>query len=163
MEERGETKHVVEVERIDTTTDEGKMRLREIIAEEHAHALLASERALEINRRAADYFHGRRKWGSDADRREGRDWRAAMMTELCSTFHVLEGMPGVSPWDPDLLDQNARGRSPAEKAAIAFVLKVWNGDHKWRVGRFDAVSSMAQWDLKNRAAFEAWVRFPWWP
>ncbi|MFY0542485.1 hypothetical protein [Nannocystis pusilla] len=31
----------------------------------------------------------------------------------------------------------------------------------WRVGSFNAVTAIAQWDDEHRAAFLAWARDPW--
>lgn len=86
------------------------------------------------------------------------------MSVLAASFHAIAELPGVRPWNADVFDKAARaGLSPASKACAQFVLSVWNPDHKWRCGRFDAVASIARWDLLHRRAFAAWARFPWWP
>lgn len=97
------------------------------------------------------------------------------MTELCESFHVLRGKPGVRPWDQYTFARWASGGEPttAVSFAAAFVLSVWNGstpadggwwnDPPYNVGRFDIVEAMAYWDHSNKTAFFAWCENPFWP
>lgn len=97
------------------------------------------------------------------------------MQLLCESFPVLMGVPGAWPWDQFKFAEWASGpgATHASGQAAAFVLSVWNGgtpdDGGWwneapySVGRFDVVEAFACWDARQKAAFEAWCKNPFWP
>jgi hypothetical protein len=98
---------------------------------------------------------------------------AERMSQLCESFHALQGWAGVRPWNQLAFAKYASGPAPtaASRQAAAFVLSVWNGgnhDAWWnkkpyRVGIFDAVNGIARWDSHMQAAFIAWCQDPFWP
>ena len=113
------------------------------------------------------------------------------MTLQALAFHVLSpNIPGVSPWEPLDLYKWICERPPVTGAtyhAVRFLLCLWNRqgfrDMEERasedefplfskkelarlgepLGEFDAMEALASWDRRNRAAFVAWCRDPWWP
>lgn len=90
--------------------------------------------------------------------------RMARLRAMCSSFPALEGAPGIEPWEPDVLDEWAAGPDGESGArhAAAFVLELWDSRARWRVGVFEFVVAMRQWDEQNRQAFLAWAKTPWW-
>lgn len=95
------------------------------------------------------------------------------MSRLAEAFDVLEGRPGVRPWDIDQLHTHALldGTSESTRHAIRFVLDVFNSqaidvldrEADKELGHFRSVEALAGWDAGNRAAFVAWASAPWWP
>jgi hypothetical protein len=87
------------------------------------------------------------------------------MEELALSFPTLEGRPGVTPWEPDELDQWASGPAPSHGGLCAarFVLAVWDPRHTWQCGRFDLMEALGCWDTNHRGAFVHWAGQPWWP
>ena len=81
---------------------------------------------------------------------------------LADSFHSLDGLPHIQPWQPDMLDAFAAkaGLCHAEKLCVRFLLHVWNSTVKWRVGRFDPIEAYHCWDAQNWSAFVAWVNKP---
>lgn len=83
------------------------------------------------------------------------------LSELCATFPALRGMEGTAPWDADRLATRWHTASGGERAAICFVLNVWNHHARWHCGPF-TMNDFSRLDEDNRAAFVAWAREPWW-
>lgn len=91
--------------------------------------------------------------------------RVSRFRALCRSFPTLQSAPGIEPWDAEALDQWADGPAcaPACRHAAAFVLAVWSPWKWWRVGPFQVVKAIQEWDEQHRAAFAAWAEAPWWP
>jgi len=106
-----------------------------------------------------------------AQMREG-DNRLAIAT-LASAFHALAKADGLDPWDPAALYHWAieHLHTDAELHCARFVLAVWNQvdfdemntKHNNRLGHFEALEALADWDHAHRAAFATWTADPWWP
>jgi hypothetical protein len=90
---------------------------------------------------------------------------AAKMTALCLTFPCLRGMPGVSPWRPEVLARRVGTMSSGEQAAAQFVLGVWSGGSYPRIAPFDLIKAMRAWgdDREHVAAVRAFMAEPFWP
>lgn len=111
---------------------------------------------------------------------------AERFVELCQDFPALQGAPvpfitgaGVEPWDVSrFMVWACSGLSHGEGCAARFVLSVWNPETDWvkqarlegialrrasSLKRFDVHEAMGVWDRKNRAAFLAWAKEPFWP
>lgn len=90
---------------------------------------------------------------------------------LARAFHVLRDADGLDPWDPERLYAFATTASETTRDAVRFVLSVWNdecipyldGASEVKLGAFNVVEAMAQWDHANRTAFVTWAEAPWWP
>ena len=101
---------------------------------------------------------------------QGSDFHNEAMSRLAEAFHVLDGVPGVRPWDAVQLRGWLEGsnRSSSRHAAL-FVLNVWNPNsvdhpkdpHPWPP--FDVHDAWQCWDNDNRGAFLGWAETPWWP
>ena len=99
------------------------------------------------------------------------------MSTLAEAFHVLDGVPGVRPWDcVRLYDWATTSGAPtgATREAVRCVISIWNtsslasldednDDEDARLGPFDVVTAMARWDAGNQTAFSTWAADPWWP
>lgn len=106
-----------------------------------------------------------------AQMREGNNRVAIVL--LARAFHALEHAAGLDPWDPEALYHWSveNLHTDGEQHCARFVLSLWNQDdfddfdaeHDNRLGRFDALRSVADWDHAHRAAFAVWTLDPWWP
>lgn len=103
------------------------------------------------------------------------------MSALAESFHVLEGRPGVRPWDAAVFYASLKAggwTSGASRQAGLFVLTVWNSTHDWQLPlytwkgdkqvkageeRWNSVLAIGGWDDRNRAAYRAWCAAPWFP
>lgn len=122
--------------------------------------------AEELIARARDFATQAR-----AQMRDGNN-RDAIVT-LARAFHGLDRADGLDPWDPHVLYRWSieHLHTDAEQHCARFILSVWNrtdfdrteAEHGDRLGPFDALRAMAQWDHAHRAAFAAWTADPWWP
>lgn len=86
---------------------------------------------------------------------------------LASCFPSLRGKPGVSPFDYQAFDRWGSTASPAERAAVCFVLTVFSGagrvgaEDVWRAGPFRLIQTQHM-DDTARAVVADWVRDPVW-
>lgn len=87
------------------------------------------------------------------------------MLALARSFPTLGAAPGLSPWEPEALDDWACGPVPGSGAfhAARFVLAVWRPYGVWECGTFDVMRALAVWDRTHRGAFLTWASDPWWP
>lgn len=108
------------------------------------------------------------------------------MTELALSFPSMRhNVPGIGPWDAQLLEAWTAGPAPSHGGlfTVRFLLAVWQGrsgtiGHSrrtkdglysfpvvsyFRCGPFDIVDALGTWDYAHRAAFFAWAKDPWWP
>jgi hypothetical protein len=81
---------------------------------------------------------------------------------LALTFPTLRNADGVCPFNADRLDAWTRSGAAtnASRQAAAFVLNVYNHDHKWKCGPFNLGLAFGVWDQHHRAAFQAWAMNP---
>ncbi len=93
------------------------------------------------------------------------------MELLCSMFPCLRHMPGTDPWNPLTLAAQWNMASSGERAAIQFVISVWDP-----CGLYDTSMWASEWsfppftlahfsalDEDNRKAVLAWFAAPFWP
>jgi hypothetical protein len=85
---------------------------------------------------------------------------------LAAQFPILKQAPGVSPWDPKVLEVWAA--TPATLDARAgwaarFVLNLWNSTEGWQAGWFDAYQAFEDWDEAHRRAFLSRAQAPFHP
>jgi DNA primase len=67
----------------------------------------------------------------------------------------------IETWNPDALDSRAGKFSSGERAALQFLLHVWNPFQKWQMGSFN-IGVLDTWDRAHRNALAQWVSNPWW-
>jgi hypothetical protein len=96
------------------------------------------------------------------------------MTRLALSFPSLQGAAGIDPWRPRaFVTWVCASTLPSSgQHAARFVLEVWGPRADWRLvadhlalrgdrlGSFDVVEAMRQWDAVHRAAFVAWAAAP---
>lgn len=111
----------------------------------------------------------------------GRLTTAERFAELYLSFPALTAAPlppliGGS-WDVvPFMRWTCSGISHGERVTARFVLGVWNPGTDWvkqarldgikhgaTLKRFDLLEAMGVWDRKNRDAFIAWCKEPFWP
>ena len=88
------------------------------------------------------------------------------ISALAQLFPVLrKGAPGLTPWDPEQLDQWGSGPSPSagSRHAVRFVLAVWHDSRPWRSGPFNLIQAVRVWDDAHLEALRTWLRSPWLP
>jgi hypothetical protein len=90
------------------------------------------------------------------DQPEGR------IVVLARSFPSLAGVPGIDPWDAEILSQwlIEEVREPAPMYAAGFLLTVMNDSHEDDF--FNLHEALAAWDEEHREAFLVWCRDPWW-
>lgn len=86
------------------------------------------------------------------------------MTTFALTFPSVAKASGVNLWDANTFDRWAAETpiSHGELVTARFLLAVWDSNHQWRCGRFDAMEALQVWDPRHRDAFLAWAEDPWW-
>lgn len=86
------------------------------------------------------------------------------VSALALTFHSLGHATGIAPFNARELEFWARGPAgtSGSRAAAGFVLQVYNATTVWKLGPFNLVQAVQQWDRENLAAFKAWAQDPWW-
>lgn len=82
--------------------------------------------------------------------------------KLVDSFEMSH-LHGLKPWDALLADRGVAGRSDGEKEVLRFLLGVWDPGTEWQAGPFNLFDALRTWDPPRVAAFQAWVREPWWP
>jgi hypothetical protein len=88
-------------------------------------------------------------------------------------FHALAKADGIDPWDPDLLYRWSLEHlhTHAERHCARFILAQWNQtdydemdlENSRRLGHFEALEAITDWDHAHRAVFAIWTADPWWP
>ena len=95
------------------------------------------------------------------------------MSALCATFPTLRGAPGSGTdrtgavsgcFCARELELWARGPAGTSGlwAAAQFALLVFNPTVLWRLGAFNVVTAMQNWDSNHREAFARWAADPFW-
>lgn len=91
----------------------------------------------------------------------------AKMTTLALEFPTLrDGVPGVSPWDPRLIDNWACSSGQAtsgSRSAVQFLLNVWDPMAEWRSGDFSLREAYGVWDDAHWQVLERFIRHPFFP
>lgn len=82
------------------------------------------------------------------------DPRLERMSKIAERFPTLRNVPGVRPFDEELL--RAQDGGHGQQLAIQFVLNVWNADNPFNVGE-----ARHTWDDPHRQAFAAFVAQDW--
>lgn len=100
------------------------------------------------------------------------DNRLAIAT-LARAFHALAKADGIEPWDPHLLYRWSLEHlhTHAERHCARFILALWNQtdydemdlENSRRLGHFEALEAITDWDHAHRAVFATWTADPWWP
>jgi hypothetical protein len=88
------------------------------------------------------------------------------ISALAEQFPSLKTAPGVSPWDPDALNEwVATPAHPGDQArrAARFVLNLWDPSWGWSAGWFDVYQAFSDWDDAHRQAFLTWANDPFHP
>lgn len=90
-----------------------------------------------------------------------------MMTGLCQSIPAIGHMPETRVFDAETLAKRWATASGGERAAIAFVLNVYNND--WRMWQEEygippfTIEDFARLDDGNRAAIATWFARPFFP
>lgn len=86
------------------------------------------------------------------------------MTSLARSIPALVNMPGIDPWQPLLLEARWGTASGGERAAIQFVLSVFDPQREqyWRVPPF-SLDDFSRLDEINQRAIAQWFTEPFWP
>ena len=139
------------------------------------HSAEAVDAAIaELEARDAREARRRERWG------DGDESMARLVAAFPTLRRSLGGLiDGVGDWDVDVFLTWACGPEPGSGAldAARFVLSVWNNSTDWdraardmrllkrgqRLGKFDAVKAISNWDAAHVAAFVSWVELPFWP
>ena len=82
-----------------------------------------------------------------------------IIVRLARQFPALKKAPGLEPWKPEVLDSwGANGATGSgARAAVKFVLAVWNGDEVvWEVGGF-RLSDVRKFDADNLEVWKTWA------
>jgi len=85
-----------------------------------------------------------------------------IIIRLAGQFPALKKAPGLDPWKPEDLDHwGANGATGSgARAAVKFILAVWNGDEvAWEVGGF-RLSDVRHFDDENLEAWKTWAARP---
>lgn len=85
------------------------------------------------------------------------------METLCTAIPCLAGKPGTKPWEPLTLADWYGYASSGERAAIAFVLYVWNDNvaewRAWKLPPFD-IDAFRHMDAPTQAVVAKWFANP---
>ena len=86
------------------------------------------------------------------------------LSALAESFPSLRGAPGVRPFQAEALSRWLGDSEDAStRAAVAFVLAVYDAP-SWRARLpFDVVEALQRWDAAHSTAFMAWAERPWVP
>jgi hypothetical protein len=85
------------------------------------------------------------------------------IVKLMNSFPSLAVLRVKPDWfDPVQLDLQAGKLSSGGRAALQFVLRVWDAHQEWHCGEFNVVEALNIWDSRHRNAFVAWASDPWW-
>ena len=97
------------------------------------------------------------------------DNRVAIAT-LPRAFHALSKADGLHPWGPDQLYRWSVEHLHAytERHCARFILAVWHqtdfddldAENGKRLGHFEALEALSDWDHAHRAAFATWTARP---
>jgi hypothetical protein len=141
------------------------------------HSAEAVDEALrDLQERDAKEERRRERWGEN---------NLESMARLVASFPTLRRslggvlIDGLGEWNANVFLTWACGPEPGSGArdAARFVLSVWNSSTDWdaaardlrllkrgqRLGRFEAVKAISNWDAEHLAAFIAWTELPFWP
>lgn len=89
------------------------------------------------------------------------------MSKLAREFPSLrDGVLGVVPWDPWLIDDWAATCGQAtsgSRCAVQFLLYVWDPMAEWRSGAFSLREAYGIWDYAHWQVLERYIQYPFFP